>query len=75
MSSQQESSCCGPSTSSSVNPKNVVGANGVDPVCGMSVNTKTAVHFSHKGKEFSFCSTSCKDKFQKDPDGLLAAKK
>ncbi|MDA8423868.1 MAG: heavy metal translocating P-type ATPase [Nitrospiraceae bacterium] len=39
-----------------------------DPVCGMTIEDKEAVGTStHQGKTYSFCSTSCKEKFDKDP--------
>ncbi len=39
-----------------------------DPVCGMTVDEKTAKFTSeHDGKRFFFCSASCKATFDKDP--------
>ena len=38
-----------------------------DPVCGMDVDSKRAAAASvHGGKTFYFCSTSCRDTFEKD---------
>ena len=34
-----------------------------DPVCGMDVDRNSAIRLTKDGKEFSFCSISCKDKF------------
>lgn len=40
-----------------------------DPVCGMSVDPTATEHtLTHDGREFYFCSASCKDKFQATPD-------
>lgn len=39
-----------------------------DPVCGMTVNPKTAAGKSeYNGKTFYFCSLGCKKSFDKDP--------
>ncbi len=39
-----------------------------DPVCGMSVDEKTTKFTStHDGKTFYFCSSGCKETFDKDP--------
>ena len=35
----------------------------VDPVCGMTVDERTAVHIERDDKTFYFCSDSCKQKF------------
>lgn len=37
-----------------------------DPVCGMEVG-QTLFKSSHKGKEYHFCSASCKQSFDKNP--------
>ena len=40
-----------------------------DPVCGMQVDEKKAAGKSeHNGKQFYFCSNSCKEKFDRNPD-------
>lgn len=40
----------------------------IDPVCGMSVDPKTAAATrEHDGADFYFCSTGCADKFDADP--------
>lgn len=36
-----------------------------DPICGMSVNPKTAIKVVMEGGEYFFCSPGCKDKFIK----------
>ena len=39
-----------------------------DPVCGMTVDEKTAQFTSeHMGKTYYFCSQSCKTVFDKNP--------
>ncbi len=39
-----------------------------DPICGMSVDEKTAKFKSdYKGKTYYFCSQMCKTTFDKDP--------
>lgn len=46
-----------------------------DPVCGMSVNPRTAKHkTSFKGETFYFCSAGCKAKFEADPQRYLTPK-
>jgi Cu+-exporting ATPase len=45
-----------------------------DPVCGMEVDTKTAVAKSeYKGKTYYFCAPGCKKDFDKDPEKYLKA--
>jgi len=40
-----------------------------DPICGMSINLEKAKYKStYNGNIYGFCSTNCKDKFDKDPD-------
>jgi Cu+-exporting ATPase len=39
-----------------------------DPVCGMSVNPRTAKHMqSHGGRSYYFCSAKCRDRFVAEP--------
>jgi Cu+-exporting ATPase len=41
----------------------------MDPVCGMSVDEKSAAATSsYKGKTYYFCSEDCKKLFDKQPD-------
>jgi Cu+-exporting ATPase len=43
-----------------------------DPVCGMEIDAATAAgHTGHDGQTYSFCSSSCKDKFDKNPAQYL----
>lgn len=45
-----------------------------DPVCGMTVDPEKAAGASvHAGKTYYFCSTSCRDKFEKEPAKYAAA--
>ncbi len=47
-----------------------------DPVCEMSIEEKNAAAtFVHHGKIYHFCSTSCKDKFEKDPGSFAGGEK
>ena len=38
-----------------------------DPVCGMTVDEKAPLKSTHDGKNYVFCSASCKAKFDKNP--------
>ncbi len=39
-----------------------------DPICGMSVDEKkTQFSSEHEGRTFYFCSSTCKNTFDKDP--------
>jgi len=43
-----------------------------DPVCGMTVDTGRAKHFSEQdGRLFYFCGVSCKQKFDSSPEKYL----
>src|SRR4030066_122238 len=45
----------------------------IDPICGMTVDEKTAKYKSeYKGKQYYFCAQGCKDKFEKDPEAALS---
>lgn len=45
-----------------------------DPVCGMDVQADKASHKStYEGQEQVFCSSECKDKFEKNPDQYAGA--
>lgn len=46
----------------------------VDPVCGMTVDPKTADKSVYKGKTYYFCSRSEKQQFDKTPEKYLAKK-
>ena len=48
----------------------------IDPVCGMTVDPKTASHKSvYHGQTYYFCSAGCKAKFQANPAKYLEATK
>ena len=44
----------------------------VDPVCGMTVDARESLSASHEGREYSFCSESCRQRFENDPSTVLA---
>ena len=45
-----------------------------DPVCGMNVDPTTAAGRStYAGKEYYFCSASCKRKFDANPEQYAGA--
>lgn len=45
-----------------------------DPVCGMDVDTATAVgHTNHEGQTYYFCGSICKEKFDRNPAQYLSA--
>jgi YHS domain-containing protein len=46
-----------------------------DPVCGMTIEDKDAAGTSiYQGKTYFFCSTSCKEKFDKNPEAYAEKK-
>ena len=38
-----------------------------DPICGMNVDTTTALHTERDGKTFYFCSDDCRQAFVSTP--------
>ena len=49
-------------------------AHAIDPVCGMSVDTATALHTAEvAGHTYSFCCAGCRDRFTREPERYLAA--
>jgi Cu+-exporting ATPase len=45
-----------------------------DPVCGMTVDPQKTQHRAiHSGKDYFFCSSGCRTKFEADPARYLAA--
>jgi YHS domain-containing protein len=47
----------------------------IDPVCGMEVDPKTATWKStYQGKTYYFCSSGCKEDFDKDPQRYVNKK-
>ncbi len=45
-----------------------------DPVCGMDVTTDSEYHIHHAGEDYYFCSSSCHDKFETNPDQYISHK-
>src|SRR5215831_13672375 len=44
----------------------------IDPVCGMTVDSRTAAgSHTHGGRTYWFCSTSCLERFRADPERYL----
>ena len=46
-----------------------------DPVCGMTVDTATALHAERDGKTSYFCSDGCRQKFLAAPAGTKPVEK
>ena len=45
-----------------------------DPVCGMTVDPKTAKHTHiHSGEEYNFCASRCREKFMVAPEDFIEA--
>lgn len=44
-----------------------------DPSCGMPVSAGIGDTAHYKGSLLGFCSKECKENFQKNPEGLIAA--
>ena len=49
------------------------GAWGKDPICGMAVDTATAVHVERDGKTFYFCGDHCRKTFLSTPGAVQYA--
>ncbi len=43
-----------------------------DPVCGMDVDSDSAISAAHEGKTYSFCSESCRSKFRANPTDFVS---
>ena len=64
--------CCKPNQGKSTAPADEHGAIVKDPVCGMSVDTRTAQHRFDLGETpYFFCSARCRDRFASNPDRYL----
>lgn len=52
-------------------------ATAVDPVCGMSVDTKNPPGgtYAHEGTTYHFCGRGCRLEFEEDPAGYLSGEK
>jgi len=43
-----------------------------DPVCGMDIDPASdAGHTDHKGQTYHFCGSTCKEKFDHNPEQYL----
>ena len=49
--------------------------NDTDPVCGMQVSADSGYAKMHRGVLYRFCSRSCLDKFDADPQQYLGKEK
>jgi len=47
----------------------------IDPVCGMEVETDKGYGKMHEGTLYRFCTRSCLDKFDTDPERYLNKEK
>ncbi len=47
----------------------------IDPMCGMTVDEKSAIQVQKDNKTYYFCSTHCKDKFLATPAGAKPKEK
>lgn len=64
-----QGSCCGGKQKTIALPSE--GDTEIDPVCGMSVNTKTELKTEHQMQTYYFCNPSCLNKFKQDPKPYL----
>jgi YHS domain-containing protein len=47
----------------------------IDPICGMNVDTTTALHAECEGKTWYFCGEHCREKFLSTPADAKPEKK
>lgn len=66
--------CCGPMMGRGAGghkhgegPSKKIGLGPYDPVCGMDLSDRTPVTFQFEDKTYYFCSTVCKNVFEKEP--------
>jgi YHS domain-containing protein len=45
----------------------------IDPVCGMEVNESSEFKSNEGGQTTYFCSSECKEKFEKNPNEFMNA--
>lgn len=45
---------------------------GTDPVCGMRIAEDSGYSKVHQGQTYQFCSRTCLDKFDREPDTYLS---
>lgn len=44
----------------------------IDPVCGMEIDAEKSIYkVVYKGKVYHFCSSVCKEEFEKNPEYYL----
>ncbi len=48
---------------------NTTNTEAIDPICGMTVDTATALHAERDGETFYFCCAGCRQKFLSTPAG------
>ena len=54
-------------------PERAPGETAIDPVCGMTVDPRTAAgSHVHGGRTYWFCATGCLERFRADPERYLA---
>ncbi len=46
---------------------NMAKTEAIDPICGMTVDTATALHAERNGETFYFCCAGCRQKFLSHP--------
>ena len=46
----------------------------IDPVCGMTVKADSPHHSQHGGRDYRFCSSGCRQKFDANPARYTEAK-
>ena len=50
------------------------GEQGIDPICGMTVDVATARHTTeHEGRTVYFCAAGCRQRFEQEPERYAAA--
>jgi Cu+-exporting ATPase len=63
-------------TRSAPSPAIAAPAMAVDPVCGMTVDpARTPHHAEHRGTTYHFCSAGCRERFAREPERYLAARR
>ena len=63
-----QSACCAKhSRETAAATPDVHESNQIDPVCGMSVSPQSSHHAEHEGRQYVFCSSGCRTKFEADP--------
>jgi class 3 adenylate cyclase/YHS domain-containing protein len=56
-----------PATTLAPRPQRARGATAVDPVCGMKVDLRRALHLAYRGRVYYFCSQTCRAAFRRSP--------